>query len=175
MLFTSVAAHASGEEVRADERSDLYVFAAATGGANLFDADPDVRDGRQTGAVVGVRAGLRASRPPVVPGGGRLGFMPTLELRHDLAGGRTEWLGTAAFTASMWKLIISIGLGYGFSSVRGGPPRPLLCLSNHVSMALGGLWLGLGVETSLRFGVGGIVGRTLEARLTAGWQFELFE
>lgn len=156
----------------AEARGDLFVHVAALGGASLFDVD-SLAGGGARGAVTGVELGVRASRPPLVLGGGRLGVLPALRLRHDLGSGRTEWLGSALLTVTVWKLFLLSGLGYGLS-VQGGDffPRHLLTLSAGLAGKVGGLWLGLTCESVMRFAP---EGRTLQVLATVGWEFELAE
>lgn len=153
-----------------EERGDLFVHVGALGGASLFDVD-SLAGGGQRGVVAGVELGLRASRPPLVLGGGRLGVLPSLRLRHDLGSGRTEWLGSALLTATVWKLFLVSGLGYGLSVQGADPgPRHLLTLTAGLATKVGGLWLALTCESVMRFAP---EGRTLQVLSTVGWEFEL--
>ncbi|MFZ5445884.1 MAG: hypothetical protein ACOZQL_38180 [Myxococcota bacterium] len=157
----------------ADTRSDLFVHVSAQGGASLFDVDASLAGGGARGPVAGVRVGLRASRPPFVSGGGRLGLLPSLELHHDFGSGRTEWLGAAALTVTVWKLFLLTRLGYGLS-VQGPEPLPrhLLSMSAGLAVKLGAVWLELDVRSVMRFRP---EGRTLQVLTSVGWEFDLPE
>lgn len=156
--------------VSAEQPSDLFVQVSAVGGASVFDVEPELASGGARGVVVGVRAGLRASRPPLVLGGGRLGLLPALEVRHDLGSGRTEWFGSAALTVTVWKLWLTMSVGYGLSVLGDGAPRHLFDTTAGVAMKFGDVWVGLSVDSAMRVGT---TGRTLQVLSTLGWEFAL--
>jgi hypothetical protein len=155
----------------APEPARLHVLTAATAGASFFDVDPDVTGGGSRGLLLGVKVGLRATRPPLVLGAASLGFMPTLSLRHDLSSARTEWVGSMLVSMTLWRLLMVAGVGYGLSAVGDVAPRHVLEVSAGLSVVVfGGLWIGAELLTVLRVGT---PGRTLAVTGTVGWQFDL--
>lgn len=170
MLLALIIAATPTVEVSAEQQSDLFVQVSAVGGASLLDVEPELASGGARGAVLGVRVGLRASRPPLVLGGGRLGLLPALEVRHDLGSGRTEWFGSAALTVTVWRLWLTMSVGYGLSVVGDGAPRHLFDTAAGLAMKFGDVWVGLSVDSAMRVGT---TGRTLQVLSTLGWEFAL--
>ena len=173
-LLLALSMHtAPAEVVDRDERNDLFVFATALGGASFLDVDSRVTSGGLKGPVLGVRAGVHGSRPPIASQGGRLGFMSTLLFRYEPLSTRAEWVAEGALTVTLFRwFMLATGVGYGLSSVSAETPRHFLQVSTQlVFNNTSGFWVGAAMDVALRFDGG----RTLQGTLTAGWQFEVLD
>lgn len=167
LLLASFIASAPVSVTR--EVSDLHFIAALEGGASVVDVDPDLATRRQRGPVIGARVGLRASRPPFVLGGGRLGLLPVVVVRHEPLAQRTECIGSVSVTTSVWRLMLLTGVGYGLSFLD-GVPRHVLDVSAGIATKLGPVWVSLGLDSLMRLSNGG---RALHVYATVGWELDL--
>jgi hypothetical protein len=149
----------------ASRDADLNLFVTSISGVSI--AQVNSADAR--GLVLGVRAGVRASRPPFVHGAARMGFLPMLSLRHDFGSARTEWIGSFGLTLDLWRLRIAPAVGYGLSARPERPPQPAFEVSLCVGTRLGPAWLGVAFDTLWRFADGT---RAMHLGLQLGFEWE---
>ncbi|MBL8915579.1 MAG: hypothetical protein JNM17_33080 [Archangium sp.] len=151
LLVLAAAPSVVSDDARDKNDSTLSLFATSLSGMS-FQLQAPRNETR--GFVVGARAGLHAQRPPLSNGGGRIGIIPTLSIRHDFGSQRTEWTGAVAISAEIWRIRIVSGVGYGLTSKPDVTPSHLFEISMAAGLKFGPVWTGINFDTLWRFSDG---------------------
>lgn len=156
-----------------EERSSFTFFAGPLVGAAVVDRDRSLVNGGRGGFSLGARAGLSFTLPRLAQGSGRFSLMPAFEVRHDFAAPHTDGFGSMTLGMRLIEwLRVTMGLGYGLSSLVAPLPQHLLFISTGLGAKVGPVWLG--VETDLVFRLTVTDARTLRVMASAMFEHELF-
>lgn len=156
-----------------EERGSFTFFGGPVVGAAVVDRDRSLASGGRGGFSLGARVGLAFTLPRLTQGPGRFSLMPAFEVRHDFAAPHTDGFGSMSLGMRFLEwLRMSMGLGYGLSSLVAPMPQHLFFISTGVGAKVGPVWLG--VETDLVFRLTVTDARTLRVMVSAMFEHELF-
>jgi len=156
-----------------EERSSFTFFGGPLVGAAVVDRDRSLVSGGRGGFSLGARVGLSFTLPRLTQGTGRFSLMPAFEVRHDFAAPHTDGFGSMTLGVRFLEwLRITMGIGYGLSSLVAPMPQHLLFISSGVGAKVGPVWLG--VELDLVFRLTVLDARTMRVMAGAMFEHELF-
>lgn len=156
-----------------EERSSFTVFGGPLVGAAVVDRDRSLANGGRGGFSLGARVGLAFMLPRLTQTSGRFSLMPAFELRHDFAAPHTDGFGSMTLGATFidW-LRITMGIGYGLSSLVAPMPQHLFFISMGLGAKVGPVWLS--AETDIVFRLTVTDARTMRVMASAMFEHELF-